>query len=199
MTRVYRSTGDDVGFGRHAAGGGLVAWYVANCANCTALTSGILTGAILHALPFTSPWRGGVLDRMGLYVTVGAAGLIRLGVYKATSPQNLYPGDLIVDAGQVDTTVLGAKTLTINTQLAVGATYWAVCLATLGDPGSGTINCLAVGGCGQVLGHDPGFGVNPYTHLEVAQAFGALPATFPAGGALQWTAPIPALYMRFSS
>jgi hypothetical protein len=56
----------------------------------------------------------GQVNRIGIELTAGAAGLCRLGVY---SNNNGFPGTLIVDAGAVDTTSIALLEATIDLTL----------------------------------------------------------------------------------
>lgn len=208
---LYRSTGSvwavfaasggskDVSSFRHAGGSGLEAWYIANCSNASSLT---LTGAgasQLWALPFVSPQRGGVLDRLGFSVinpTGGTNG--RIGLYSNTSDSNIYPAALLEDSGDLSTATSGSKTYTINRELLPGRIYWVAYVASSASPGLMAINASGISG---ILGVNAAL-TSPNTSIRVAHTFGALPDPYPGGGALlnlTTGVPIPMLCVRFSS
>jgi len=72
------------------------------------------------------PTRSINYDNIGLGVVTGAAGSVaRLGIYNGVFVDNaLEMGDLLLDAGTVSTATSGAKTISINTDLAGGQFYW---------------------------------------------------------------------------
>ena len=186
------------GFGaRHIGGSGLERWYYANCANATALTTGAPTANVLRALPFIAPERRARLDRIAVNVTTLLAGNLRVGLYRNTSPggQNLYPGALLADSGDISSGTAGVKSYTISQDLDPGEIYW---LAHVGSVAA-TLRCLAVGGVGPLLGVSSALGTASSAGVSVAHTFGALPSTFTAGGAEITAVPIPALAMRFSA
>ncbi|GAI91501.1 unnamed protein product [marine sediment metagenome] len=80
----------------------------------------------LTAFPFPVP-RDLTIDRLAVQVTTTVAGgLARLGIYNNTG--NLIPGSLLLDAGEVDASTLGVKTIVVDQALAKGL-YW-LALAT---------------------------------------------------------------------
>lgn len=171
-------------------------WYVGGQGNATALTTGAPTVGVLRALPFVST-RGGTLDRIAVQVTtLIASGVGRCGIYAATSDVNLYPNARILDAGEILTSTTGLKAATINQVLTANTLYWLVYLA---GTAAATIRCLAVAGCSALLGLDNALGAAPAIGIQVNQAYGALPATFPAGGSVITAVPIPAIGVRFSA
>lgn len=62
------------------------------------------------------------VDRIGVYCdTAASGGATRLGIY--ASDANNRPGALVLDAGTVDTSTTGEKTITISQALTAGI-YW---------------------------------------------------------------------------
>lgn len=180
---------------RHAGGSGLEMWYIANCVNALALTTGAATANVLRALPFVAPARGGTLDRLAFNVTTLLAGNARIGLYKNVSESNLYPQTLLFDSGDISTATAGVKTASLAQDLEPGALYW---VAIVGSAAA-TMRALAVGGCSHILGTTNALGTAPTVGISVAHAYGALPATFTGGGAAITAVPIPALAYRFSA
>jgi hypothetical protein len=164
--------------------------------NATPLTTGSPTTGVLRAIPFLAT-RGGTLDRIAFQVTtLISSGVARAGIYQATSATNLYPNNLIVDGGEFVTSTTGLKAATINQALTANTLYYLVFLA---GTAASTIRCLALAGCAVVLGLDNALGTTPAVGISVSQAYGALPGTFPAGGAVITAVPVPAIGVRFSA
>jgi len=122
------------------------------------------------------------LDQIGIQIPAGGAGgagaAARLGIYDNIQlgpyPAILAPNNLLVDAGAVDCTAIGVKTLAINITLNPGWYY----LAYLSN--DATIDCLH---------RNAGIHVNAIgtmgtnnLYWSVAQVYGALPNPFTAGG-----------------
>jgi len=129
------------------------------------------------------------LDRIGFNCTVGAAGSsARVGVYRSTSPRNVYPGALVVDSGAISTVANGWKEANIATRLAPGL-YWRVYLAGVLAPTVSTLGPAATP-TSPILGYSAANPPTPFNSLRVAFAFAALPATFPGGAALNVGSPV---------
>ena len=109
-------------------------------------------------------------DRIAIFVNTLSVGSVRLGIYADNG--SVYPGTLILDAGTVDVSGTGTKSITINLTLTPGL-YW---LASVSDvvpilSTAGTAYTFAYGGtlpgvsglCGYLS--DLAFGTlpNPYT------------------------------------
>ncbi len=125
--------------------------------------------------PFVVP-TSTAFDRIGVNVATGAGSTtVRLGVY---ADSNGIPGALVFDAGTIDSSGTGIKTLTISQTLAAGR-YW---LAAVAQGGSPTLNTLT--GVGLPTG-DPNLSSNAGSGHCIAYTMtgvtGALP-TFTIGG-----------------
>lgn len=182
---------------RHVnGGGGLEIWYVANGAMTGNFSTGAPTANVLRAMPFVAPARGGTLDRLGYNITTNVAGNTRIGLYNSTSETNIYPSSLIVDSGTIVNSA-AVKTATIDVPLTPGDLYW---IALVGDVAP-TVRIMASSNCSSILGWDNTFGTAGNYGLQVAFAYAALPATFPASATMLTvsTTPVPALYYRFSA
>lgn len=132
-----------------------------------------LTANRLRAVPFIAV-RDMTVDRIALAVSVLAdPSNIRLGIYN--NGTNLYPGTLLLDAGLVSGATTGVKPVVINQALTKGL-YWLVLLA---DDTPTVVTSTPVIGILGVLATD--FGYYNMT-WDVAQAYGALPNPFTAGG-----------------
>lgn len=119
------------------------------------------------------------LNSLGLRVTVSAAATtIRLGLYADDGTG--YPGALMVDAGTVDATGNGDKTIAISQVLTPGL-YWLGSAAQGGSPQTVAITNLAVLGMpfGSVAAGSA-FDGNPAVAFSQPGVTGALPSTFTA-------------------
>ena len=130
------------------------------------------------------------LDRIGIEVTTGggAGAVVRLGIYSDT---NGVPDALVLDAGTVDSTGTGIKTITISQALSAGV-YW---LATVSQVATSVVRTVN-GGPGRIAIADNAFSgtfsLNGYS--ASAAASGALPASFGAIG--QGVASAPRVLLR---
>jgi hypothetical protein len=158
----------------------------------TALVGTALVGARFYAMPFICP-KAITLDRIGVYVSTLSTGNARLGIYSDNG--NIYPGARLLDAGEISVISTGAKILTINQALAAGTLYWLVILCAA----TPAINCFPVAAVINVLGTSNALGATPNCGLYASQAYGALPATFPAFVSMIAAAPIPAIFVRLSA
>src|SRR5688572_14621086 len=86
--------------------------YLAGHTNCGNPSMSTLSFSIenIRALPIL--WnRGGKIDKLGINVSsAGGAGCkARLAIYEATSETDLYPGELVLDAGELAADSTGFK------------------------------------------------------------------------------------------
>lgn len=119
-------------------------------------------------------------DRIAISVTAaGAAGtLVRLGLYADTGA--VYPGSLVVDAGEVGVAVTGTRELPINITLAPGL-YWTANLFS-GTPTIRTIpgtSCIPIGT--DLAGASIGTG------FRASFTYGPLPNPAPSGATLLYS------------
>jgi hypothetical protein len=156
------------------------------------LTTGAPTANVLRALPLATNIKR-TLDRIGICVTTLSAGAARLGIY--ADDGNLYPGNLLLDAGTVDTGGTGVKEITISQALSANTLYW---LALIGNAAP-TIRTPPYAACFPILGLDAGYGTALGVGWSVALTYGALPAAFTSGGAAIAADPVPAIGVRFSA
>jgi len=131
-----------------------------------------LTANTIYAFPFLvvrkSRW-----DRMNIVVTTAASGTkVRIGIY---TDRDLYPHQLIVDAGEVLTDSTGSKDALIDVVLEPGL-YWLVMLSN----GAPTLGGIAPGNTFAILGQS---NVNTLGNNSWRGSFtyGVLPQTFPSG------------------
>lgn len=132
-------------------------------------TAAAVVAGRMYMAPFNLP--GLTIDRIGINVTAGAAGNCRLGLY---SNNNGVAGDLILDAGLVDTTNIATVEATI-TAMVLPEWIWACALF------EATPTCThgAIGG-----GSGSRIGAGAFTgaprNVIATQAYGALPSTPPS-------------------
>ena len=153
--------------------------YLFNAFAYYAAATQTLTANRLYATPF---WvaRAMTVDRIAIEVaTAGAAGeAARLGIYKDGT--NLYPGDLVVDAGTVAVDSTGIKTVTISEALTKGL-YW-VAVVSDGTPG---IRAWPL--CCPWLGLKATGFAYPQMGWYVAYTYAALPDPYTSGGSMEVT------------
>lgn len=159
--------------------------------NISMASSGAIAGTTnrMYAIPFIVP-RKMTFDRIAITVTVGASGKsARLGIYNDNG--SLYPGTLALDAGVVDCTSAATVTITISKQLAKGI-YWLVLLSE----STQTYYACSIASP-FLLG--VGTGTIRNGGYYVAQAYGALPDPFTAGGTIDYTSNMPDVAVRLAS
>lgn len=162
-------------------------WYAAGQVNAVAMTTDTPTANVLRAIPLVVA--GDItLDCIGINVTSAVAGNARMGIYADVG--NLYPGSLILAAGEVNTGSTGVKSLTISQALTPGL-YW-VALVNNAAP---TIRALSLTGCLALLGSDSTLATTG-VGWSVAYTYAALPDTFPGGASIITAVPIPAIFVR---
>lgn len=129
----------------------------------------------IYAVPV--PLASGVINRLGVeVVTLAASGVARLGIYKAISPRNIYPGNLVVDSGEISTATTGVKKITGLSARVYDGLHW---LAIITGVAQCAIRSAFDQNVNQILGIDDD-DLAFYGSLHVvAQAYAALPATFP--------------------
>ncbi len=199
LAREVESLGRDIEFYK-ASGASSNRWYPGGAINCTALSTATPVIDTFYALPFVSP-RGGSLDRLAFNITTvgGAGSLSRAGIYANTSSSVLYPSSLVVDGGAFDSSAVGgtgAKVATIAADLDAGELYWVAFLCGVAAP---IVRSIATAGLYPIFGLDSTLSTAPGVGLTVAQAYGALPGTFPAAATVITAAPIPAVFVRYSA
>lgn len=116
------------------------------------------------------------IDRIAAEIVTAAAGsTLRLGIYRAGADG--FPADLVLDAGTIDGTAVGAKELTVS-QVLTADLYWLAAVAQGGAPTTRQITGAAgvVGG-----GSLAGIG-SARVGVLGSSVTGALPATFTLGG-----------------
>lgn len=138
-------------------------------------------GLSLNVLELAPLWipRGRSLDRIGIEIVVvaSAGGLVRLGLYGDSGG---LPSSLVLDAGTVDSTVLGARELAIAAPNLYDGLYW---LATVAQVAGCQTRKVTNAGAGVSPASSTSFptGNTPTAGFTVAGVSGALPANLSAG------------------
>lgn len=159
-----------------------------------AASSALSTAAdALDVYPFPVPYTMS-FDRIGVNVaTAGAAGAkARLGIYADNG--QVYPGALVLDAGEVALDSTGAKSITINVTLQPGLYWLARIQNSVGTmPQIYGMDSAAV----LSLGIDDSLSGRPATGFRASVAYGPLPDPFPEGASLRFGTQ-PSVWLRRS-
>lgn len=137
--------------------------------------AGAITANRLYAIPFYMPDVPNRVVEMGLRVTGASAGAVRLGIYADKKEDQLYPGRLLLDAGTVDTSTTGEKSITMREGLPRGL-IWVALIGNSAVPAFTRYGYADPGWA--LLGYTSG--ASPRSIYYVSQAYGALPNPFPA-------------------
>jgi hypothetical protein len=139
-----------------------------------------LSNLVLFAIPFPIP-RQWQVDRIGVHIavasaTAGARG--RLGIYADNGA--CYPGQLVVDAGEIDIDTAGAKSLPMDETLPAGLWWLAIHL------GAADAQVWYYSTFGQtVLGNSAPSNIT-YGEYWVLRQYQPLPDPFPDGAGGQY-------------
>lgn len=121
-------------------------------------------------------WGRHTYDRIGIHCAGGNAGgrLARLGIYESNVAGN--PGALLLDAGEIDLTGVGAKELTISQELQAYRLYW---LAFVGNSASPTYRTFVTADGGPLFANrvDSGATAGATKLISHAFTYAALPST----------------------
>lgn len=130
------------------------------------------------------PWvagRDGTVTSLGTVCAVGVAtSVVRIGIYEAGADG--YPAGLVVESGELDCSTAGRKLGTgLSEALDPSKVYW---LAALGGVAAANLRLIGTQlSIGMAFVGAADATVTPPNGIAVAQSYGALPATFPAGAA----------------
>jgi hypothetical protein len=129
--------------------------------------------------------------KIGIRVTA-PFGNARLGIYNMDG--DALPSTLLVDAGAVSMAASGEKEIAISTMLAAGWYY----LAAIFDNASANVSSIGATGAGSFVygGAAASSDVVTAWAPQIAQAFGALPASFGAATFANMTAAHPLIWVR---
>lgn len=182
----------DVSAYRHAGVADYEAWHTS--LGVGSFSTAALVADRLFATPFLAPL-GMVLDRIAVNITAVSVGAARLGIYQDDPTKKVYPGKLVLDAGEIGTNVGGVNVININQPLAARTLNWLV-LVTNATP---TIRGHSTTKLINIIGQDNTLSLQTANGFYVAFPYAPLPLTFPAGPTLITIPPIPAIFVRLSS
>jgi hypothetical protein len=172
--------------------------YIANCANARNMGTVVLTANVLRAVPFWAPARKSVIGRLAIENTTSAgANNFRVGLYRnVPNRRSFYPGVRLDDSGNF-TGAAALQTYATAAELERNILYWMVCNMNA----SIVVRALDASAVSDLLGIPVGAtGTNPHNlYISAASVYGALPSTFPAGGAYVTNVLVPVLRYQFSA
>lgn len=158
------------------------AWEIMRTGEYTAggavfATTAALVANRLYAAPIVFA-RAVTIDRLAIDIKGGGAGgsKARLGIYN--NGVNLYPGTLVIDGGEVAADAAVFVAATINQSLTKGV-YW---FAIISDSTPTIAISFIYNNPPMILGLANGNFGSANRAWDVAQAYGALPDPFTAGG-----------------
>jgi len=141
-----------------------------------------LAADTLYAQPLPIP-RAVTLDELAVQVTTGDVGMkARLGIYEDNG--SVYPGALVLDAGEVDVGSTGVKK-TLITQALTKKLYWTVVIS------DGTPEMVRILRYWTPIGTKETQLGQLYSHLTRTQTYGVLPDPFPSGANLVTVTTVP--------
>lgn len=168
--------------------------YIAGMVNTTALAAMAIVANVLYVCPFIAPRKGGSIDQLSWRVTTGGAGLARIGLWENTSEANLYPSARLADSGDISVAAAATKTFTPAARIPLrpGDPYYLSYISNVAH----NVQAMQAGGLAAFWGLDAALGNFPRSAINIGVAYGALPATFPAGATYLVPPPIPAMAFR---
>lgn len=160
-------------------------------------TQSLASANSLRVFPFFVP-KTMRFDRIAIRVSTAATGAtprIRLGVYEDKGDGSVYPGALILDAGEVAVNTTGLKELAIDLTLKGGKLYW---LALVGQDTTSLVAAAipAADALATYLGLDNSLSGTPYLGYAIVQTYGSLPVNFPTDNPTDWSLPVPLIALR---
>ncbi len=147
----------------------------------------------LYAQPYLVGGKTRTADIIAINVTTtGAGNNARLGIYLDNG--NIYPGTLLLDAGSVDISVAGVKTINISQVLPKNTIIFCVMVMD----GTATIRTFGSTTTFHPLGKGSTLGTGYNMAHTHAQSYGELPNPFPTASPTKDTNNIPAVFLRMS-
>ncbi len=147
--------------------------------------SGAVSAATLYAWPFVLPVGGKIVRTQIRVTTLSAGALARVGIYRSTGPglRDTYPKKLVQEFAEFSAASTGVKAdVATLVRLAGGVLYWAAFVTNSGAAQFRLIPSTSAKAFSVWLTSGD-LGTPPHG-ATVAQAYGALPDPFPAGGTL---------------
>jgi len=178
-------------------------WYPAGTMSAIDTLGTVATAAgTLVAVPFLTgnqPVNQLFLNGLGCNVTtLGSGSNVRIGVYTslAGTTTTMYPGALVADSGDLDSTATGFKSATLSPAVALtpNTLYWVAINTKATAP---TLSQLTAKQLIPIFGWSAANPPVPRLGWTVAFAYAAMPASYPASATLATTAP-GAAFLRFA-
>lgn len=198
------SIGIDISSVRHASStAGIESVYGAGIVNTSAQAAVAMTANQLLLVPFISPSRGRIIDRLSYNVTGAAAGSGTIGIYNNIAPNNLYPSGLFFQHQIFDNAVVANKggSQSIRLILKPSQLYWAAFWSS----SAVTTRNIGVAATVPIMGFsDNGAAAGPgRVYYRLARDFttnlGVLPNPLPIGASVVVGTSAPGVWMRFCS
>ena len=160
-------------------------------------TQALASANSLRTFPFFVP-KTMKFDRIAIRVSTAATGTtprIRLGIYEDKGDGSVYPGTLVLDAGEVAVNTTGLKELVIDLTLRGGKLYW---LTLIGQDTASLVAAAipAADALATFLGLDNTLTGTPYLGYAIVQTYGPLLANFPTDTPTDWSLPVPLIALR---
>ncbi len=156
-------------------------------------TQGIASANSLRAFPFYVS-KTTKFDRIAIRVTTAATGTVpklRLGIYKDNV--NIYPGALLLDAGEISVNTTGVKELVVDITLKEGL-YWLVLVGQ--DTTSLAVAAIPNTDHYPILQYESDLSGTPLHAWAHVQTYGSLPSIYPTSSPTGWTLHIPLMALR---
>jgi len=156
-------------------------WYGGDWEASYTSTTQPVAADTLYALPIRIPLVH-QYQNIGVDVTLGdgAGGVARLGIY---SDLNGWPNALLEDCGVISTNAIAVQTRPVTITLPAGI-VWLVYLGDHGNPPRIRCHYNLYSVTTNIIGHTAVNSTVSNGGVIAAQAYGALPAAFPGGGAI---------------
>lgn len=132
------------------------------------------------------------VNSIAIHVLAAAIGAVRLGIYSDSG--DIYPGNLVIDAGEVDVSTTGLKEITgLTTKLLKNKLYWLAIVSNT----TVTIVGQAIYFQWCILGLTTTFNTTILSYYRANFPYGNLPLVFPEG-AFERSGIFPRIGLQFS-
>ena len=171
-------------------------YYTAGLYMSCVISNASITAESLIALPILAPeWDANITGlRFSLWSGGGSGRNVRLGVYRNTGDDTLYPNNLVYDSGDISTLLAGIKEVTPTVSCVARELLWI----TFFNSHAQTFASVASNSGSSILGYESFSAGNAATYgHRVSTTFGALPDPYPTVGRVAATGNLPALFVRF--
>lgn len=155
-------------------------WMPAGGITATALGTGSPSANNLRATPMMGPLKGTIITKIAVCQQSVTAGNMRMGLYRSINRAEPYPGARIVDGGAQACNAAQVYEWTVSAHVEAGEVVWLVHL----HDAAPTMYIWNGGQMAQFGWPSPPSTLNHGCVLTSALAYGALPASFPAGASV---------------